>query len=244
MVSLFAVRKACAALAVQLCPLDGVVSIINSSLQDADSLHLRAVMFDLDLNVLREESTTVSCPANSALETFAFALPPTFAEVPVYFVKLELRHADGTVAADNFYWLSPRQDDYEQVYTGDMLKMPANKPLFLPRQTPCFPELSELRKVSLGARARHLPERHGDARVRVSVSNPEVALAFFIRVRVVDAGSGEEVLPVYWTDNYFSLLPGESREITASLPRVPAGEIEVAVDGWNIDPGRFVIKAQ
>jgi len=76
------------------------------------------------------------------------------------------------------------------------------------------------------------------------LSNPEVALAFFIRVRVVDAGSGEEVLPVYWTDNYFSLLPGESREITASLPRVPAGEIEVAVDGWNIDPGRFVIKAQ
>lgn len=244
MVSLFAVRKACAAFAVQLCPLDNRVSIINSTFADAPGLHLRAVMLDLDLNVLREESATVDAPANSALESFAFTLPPSFAEVPVYFVKLELWGADGALVADNFYWLSPRQDDYEQVYTGDMLKMPANKPLYLPRNTPCFPELADMPRVSLSAEALRDETSEGEARVTVSVSNPESALAFFIRVRLVDAASGEEALPVFWTDNYFSLLPGESRELTASLPHPPPGALEVAVDGWNIDPGRFVIKPQ
>jgi hypothetical protein len=44
-----------------------------------------------------------------------------------------------------------------------------------------------------------------------------------------EAPEEEEILPVLWQDNYFALLPGETRQITATFPsqdlgnRVPAG---------------------
>src|ERR1019366_8690935 len=40
-------------------------------------------------------------------------------------------------------------------------------------------------------------------------------LAFQIHLSIVEEKSGEEILPVLWEDNYFSLMPGESREIAA-----------------------------
>ena len=38
-----------------------------------------------------------------------------------------------------------------------------------------------------------------------------------------------------WQDNYFSLLPGEAREITAThdAADVGAGKITVTAQGWN-----------
>ena len=49
------------------------------------------------------------------------------------------------------------------------------------------------------------------------------------------AATDNEVLPVLWQDNYFSLLPGESRQVTATyhasdLRTTPIVEVE----GWNI----------
>jgi exo-1,4-beta-D-glucosaminidase len=61
-----------------------------------------------------------------------------------------------------------------------------------------------------------------------------------------------EVLPVIWQDNYFPLLPGEKREITATYRKqdlqlestsgdTPSwagkvGKPTVDVDGWNVVP--------
>jgi exo-1,4-beta-D-glucosaminidase len=43
---------------------------------------------------------------------------------------------------------------------------------------------------------------------------------------------GDEVLPVIWEDNYFSLLPGETRRVTATY-RSPEKTV-VEVEGWNV----------
>ena len=50
-------------------------------------------------------------------------------------------------------------------------------------------------------------------------------------------GSGERVLPVYYSDNYISLLPGESRSagIEADLADLHDDKPLVVIDGWNID---------
>ncbi len=64
------------------------------------------------------------------------------------------------------------------------------------------------------ARGVGLAGRTGD---HVHLSNPTDALAFFVELRVVDA-DGSSILPVLWDDNYVSILPGESRELTARFP--------------------------
>jgi len=52
------------------------------------------------------------------------------------------------------------------------------------------------------------------------------------------ASEGEEALPVLWEDNYFALMPGEEREVTAVYPKEALDESAavVAVDGWNVAP--------
>ena len=48
-----------------------------------------------------------------------------------------------------------------------------------------------------------------------------------------------EVLPVLWSDNYFSLLPGEKREITATYRAKDLGATTpvIEVGGWNVMAG-------
>jgi len=47
---------------------------------------------------------------------------------------------------------------------------------------------------------------------------------------------GEEALPVTWEDNYISLLPGESRTLTAryNVRDLGGASPKVIVTGWNI----------
>jgi exo-1,4-beta-D-glucosaminidase len=59
-------------------------------------------------------------------------------------------------------------------------------------------------------------------------------MAFQVHLRVEDADTGEEVLPVFWSDNYLALLPGESRTLTAGFlhGRAPA-RVTLTADAWN-----------
>jgi exo-1,4-beta-D-glucosaminidase len=43
-------------------------------------------------------------------------------------------------------------------------------------------------------------------------------------------------LPIFWQDNYFSLLPGEKRTIEVILDAslVPEGKLLFKLDGWNL----------
>jgi len=47
---------------------------------------------------------------------------------------------------------------------------------------------------------------------------------------------GADIAPVYWGDNYFELMPGETRRIDASYPRKMLGGSAsyIQVDGWNV----------
>ncbi len=229
MVSLYAIRKACAPFALQLSPLDRQVIAVNSTLADAPGLQARAVAYDMDLNVLVEQSLAVDLPANGCRDLFVLELPESFVALPVYFVKLELRDGAGQLLADNFYWLSARLEDVDVHFDpAEFLTWPANKPMMTPRQTPCLGELADLPPVELALST----SRTGD-RVAVQVRNETGQLAFFVRARVLR--DGVEVLPAFWSDNYFSLLPGESKDLTVELPAVD-GPLTVALDGWNITP--------
>ncbi len=70
----------------------------------------------------------------------------------------------------------------------------------------------------------------------VTVRNDGTGVAFLVRLRLVKEKGGEEILPVFWDDNYFSLLPGESREVAVHVRKSDAGgaAIALAVDGMNV----------
>jgi exo-1,4-beta-D-glucosaminidase len=85
-------------------------------------------------------------------------------------------------------------------------------------------------------------EQTGDEhQVRVTLQNPADAIAFFINLSVVGRESGRAVLPIYWEDNCVSLLPGESKTVSASFcPADLRGEEPLLqVEGWNVKTQKF-----
>jgi hypothetical protein len=68
-------------------------------------------------------------------------------------------------------------------------------------------------------------------RVDVTLTNPSKVPVLNTKLTLLDA-AGARVLPVYWSDNYVALMPGESRTVSAEFTGA-AGPLKVAVRAWN-----------
>jgi exo-1,4-beta-D-glucosaminidase len=148
---------------------------------------------------------------------------------PVYFLDLRLKGRDGAPLASNFYWLSTKKDILDP--KGSEWFVTPNKAFA------DFTALTQLPEVEIQVTQR-IEEAEGRKRVHLSLVNPSPAIAFFIELRLVGEKSGKTVLPVLWDDNYVSLLPGERRELTASVDsRVTGSEpVVVRYAGYNVKP--------
>ncbi len=95
--------------------------------------------------------------------------------------------------------------------------------------------LNALPEVKLDVKSSQ-SERGGRTATLVTVRNPDASVAFMVHLRITRGKGGEDLTPIFWSDNYFSLLPGEQKEITATYDsaelngKAPALE----VDGYNI----------
>ncbi len=69
-------------------------------------------------------------------------------------------------------------------------------------------------ELSVKQRAENLYE--------TTVSNPSDKVAFMISLKAKNQ-QGQLICPAYWSDNYFSLAPGESRTVTCQLPSLNNG---------------------
>ena len=69
----------------------------------------------------------------------------------------------------------------------------------------------------------------------INVTNKTDKIAFFIHPSIVV--NGEEVLPSFWSANYFTLAPGESTTVNVSCPVQKLGNLNpvLKVSGWNVE---------
>ena len=183
---------------------DRSIWLVSSEYRDANNLKVTAKVYNLDMSEKFSQEETINASADSTSKIFA--LPDIQGLSPTYFLRLTVQDSSGKIVGSNFYWLStsPETLDWEKSnwYTT-------------PTATYAdFTALKQLPKVKLNVTTSS--ERKGDEEVtRVAIENPSKNLAFFVRLKVDKGRGGEEILPVLWQDNYFSLMPGEKREITA-----------------------------
>lgn len=203
-------KKACEPLHVQLNLDDLSVSIINTHHQPKNNLEVMAKVYDFNMNLKLEKSKKVNIGVERSKEIFTISDLSNLNLTPVYFVKLELKNDADNVISSNFYWLSSR--------------LPAD-----------FTDLEKLLPVKLKVSSEF--EKKGKETIaHVIIKNPTKDLAFFVHLKITKGPNGEEVLPAFWEDNYFSLLPGEKKEVNATFEiedlegKVPFLE----VGGWNI----------
>ncbi|HEY4337735.1 MAG TPA: glycoside hydrolase family 2 TIM barrel-domain containing protein [Puia sp.] len=129
------------------------------------------------------------------------------------FLSLRLLDVNQKVVSDNLYWLP----DSSGMYSG-LQHMPASG-------------------VAVTAGST------GKDQITVTLKNPAGApVAFFNRVSLVDPKTKERLLPVFYSDNYVSVLPGETKTLT--LDYTPKAGITpvVSVRGWNLEEKTYPVK--
>lgn len=224
----FGTKKACEPLHVQYSYDDDSVVVVNSFYHGFSKMRIQAELLDLNLKQRFSKSVVADIPADSS--TRIFILPKIERLTNTYFVKLTLRNTQGSVESSNFYWLSVKPDRFDwngtSGYTTPVLSYSD------------LTELNQLPKASVTLEKASVKDRGDEETASVTVKNPGSTLAFFIHVRAVKGNGGPDVLPIIWTDNDFELLPGESRELTATYSHKMLGDSQLLLvaDGWNVTP--------
>jgi exo-1,4-beta-D-glucosaminidase len=220
----FGTKKGCEPIHVQYSYNDKNVVAVNTTFQARKNLKLTAQV--LDFNLVEKFSRTVALDLNPDSNVKAFAIPEIADLSATYFLRLNLEDVHGQVVSSNFYWLSTKDD---------VLDTKKSKWFYTP--VSAYADLTQLEKlppVKLAVSGT-VVRKGGAETARVKVSNPSRSLAFFIHLQIKQGRTGQDVLPVIWQDNYFSLLPGETREVSGTYPvkdlrQMPAS---LVVEGWN-----------
>ncbi len=195
------------------------VVLNNDFLRDQTQLTAVVRLFDRDSGELLHKEISLTAAANQAQTIFT--IPDISGLSNLYFLDLRLLRQQQTIAT-NFYWLSKQTDqlDYPQ------------STWFVTPQTQ-FADFKDLRALP-PARVRYtFTRQHGlkEETGKVELENVSAHIAFGLRLLLLSAG--EPLLPVYWDDNYISLLPGEKRAVTVHFPAGHGAE-SVQVSGWNV----------
>jgi hypothetical protein len=131
------------------------------------------------------------------------------------FLSLRLLDTAKRIVSDNLYWLP----DSAGKYSG----------------------LQRMGTAALIAEAHRIKSGDpGKNRVLVTMHNPAGGpIAFFNRLSLVDPATHKRLLPVFYSDNYVSLLPGESRSIVLDYDAGSHVSPLLSIRGWNV-PEKFV----
>ena len=73
--------------------------------------------------------------------------------------------------------------------------------------------------------------------LKVAAENKSSSVAFMVHPRLTRGKGGEDVTPVFWSDNYFSLLPGEKKSVTARFDSalLHGAVPDLRIEGWNVE---------
>jgi exo-1,4-beta-D-glucosaminidase len=153
--------------------------------------------------------------------------------------------SSGQVQSRNFYWLSTRAETLdwgrEEQDTSGQYDISTWTPT---KDFADYTALNTLPRITLEATAQSIREGNQGS-TTVTVHNPSSTLAFAVRLKVDrpvnnrvsrEGKEDSEILPVLWEDNYFPLLPGESRQVKATYTADPKNNANpvVEIEGWNV----------
>ena len=143
----------------------------------------------------------------------------------LFFIDLKLSDSAGRIVSRNFYWVPGTLTTFDWERT-DYTHTPAMR----------HEDLSALGSLP-PAQVEASAEIEG-RKICVRLKNSSNALAFQVRA-AARTPSGGLIAPVFWSDNWIELTPGESTELTAQLPDDVAETPVIQIDGWNIAPAKI-----
>lgn len=221
----FGAKKALEMVHVQYSYDDRGVAIVNGKQTAQKGLKVVAKVYDTSMKERFSREAVVDVPADGVASTFAIPELPDISTT--YFLSLRLLSASGEVVSRNFYWLSTKPDvlDFDK---SEWFVTPLT----------AFADFTELQNLPKASVKAAMSTAEAGTTAHVKLENFGSGLAFLVRLRLLQGKDGDEILPVFWEDNYLCLLPGEKRDVTVHLRRgdLRGAHPVLAVDGYNVPP--------
>jgi hypothetical protein len=204
--SYYGVKEALQPLHVQLNLANGNVQVVNTTLTAQPLLTVAVHAYSLTNQPLFSKTAQVASPSNKVVSAFDIDLPQIESH-GVAFIELTLTNSSGKQVSRNLYWLAAKPEDYRALD-------------HLPQAT-----------ISASATWTHAK---GSDEVTVHLENTGSDAILQQKLTLIDA-SGKRILPAYYSNNYVSLLPGESQTVTIQYPAKAATSApHLTLRAWNL----------
>ena len=201
---------------------DRSVYAVNETGQSTQGQNLRSLvtLMDAQCRILLKEEKALDVPVRN---------PVRIANTGAYgqdrFLSLKITDSTGTVLTDNFYCLPARDD----VFDWD-----ATTWFYTPVKTYADMQfVSALPPVEV-----HMETEQDNAfdnlLLKVMLENTSDWVTYMNTLTIKDE-TGEIIYPAFWSDNYFSMIPGDKCIVTCSVPagKVHGKSLTLILDGWN-----------
>ena len=195
-------------------PADGMVMIANNTFTAKHNIMLKVKVYDMSGkgSLLTQVFSEIE-PTRSKKYLSVKPMLDKFAKDKGAFLYLSLLDENKNLLSDNLYWL--------------------------PDSTGNYSGLQEMKKALVNVTVNEKSKGKIEVTVSNAKNNP---VAFFNRLSLVNVFTKKRVLPTFYSDNYFSVLPGEQRKITIDYTPNANEKAAVELYGWNVDKKYIEIK--
>ena len=210
----FGCKKGSEPLHIQWNPTDNNVEIVNYNAGFHNGLTARALVMNMDGRIVWEASGCFDSKEDTTVKCFAVEFPSDVS--PTHFIKLYLTDTEGNAVSDNFYINGTEYGNHQAMVSMSRADVKVR---------------SDFEKVNDGSAI------HGDEwRGTVTLENRSNVPAVMIRLNVVGRQDGGQILPMFYGDNYFSLMPGEKKTVTLRWYDADSrgNSPRVIVSGYNL----------
>lgn len=207
----YGAKKGCEPLHIQFSYDDSTVYVVNSFYKSFNNLQASVRFYNFDMEEKLSKDIPVNIGPDGKVNVTTIDFPDDHGDV--CFLKLNLKDDSGNVVSSNFYWLSDQGD-----------------------RNADFTALDRLPETDVKVSILSLESEGDTIRIKVNFENQSSSLAFAINPAIKEEGSGDLVTPVFWDDNYFSLLPGEQKTLSVRFNRkdLQGEKPQLVVSGWNV----------
>ena len=224
--SLYHTANALEPLHAQFDYLKNTVSVVKDYYKPFEGYTVVAQVYDINSKKVFEESAKVNLPSDGVVnDALTIRFPEDISQV--HFIKLRLKDEKGKEVSSNFYWRSNDKYEGKETLTGPT--------------SSGFEDLAKLKQAKLNTSYK-VRKAEGKYFVDITLKNTSNSIAFFNQLQFLD----QELCPVrpsFYTDNFFSLMPGESKSVTIETADKNLQDAPVlVVKGWNVDRKQFNMK--
>lgn len=222
--SLYHTQNALEPLHAQFDYLKNTVSVCNDYYESFKDYSVKGEVFDLNSKRVYSHNQHINIGEDEVLnDLFKIDFPSDI--TPVHFIRLSLSDNNGKEIASTFYWRSNATYEGKETLTGPT--------------SSGFESLNDMPAARLRTSCKTKTE---DNRyyIEVSVKNTSSRIAFFTQLQFLDK-QGRPVRPSFYTDNFFSLLPGETKTvfIDTSINEITDKDYVLSVSGWNVEQKNY-----